>query len=665
MKWKELFIYDAEEKQISSASPRIRIAPISCGNCTGVAYYVTLKADRGMSGSVTARLVPDIAEPDAYMAIEANSPFWCRPFWGARLCELPSLVQELVIREQAQYRVFLPVCDSIAKTYIRGGSDGMELVIATNRDGFCEIPEQLAFVEVCGKSATDALQAAAKAAAKLLGNGLKMREERPCPEVFNYLGWCSWDAFWIRVSHKGLVDKAREFREKKVPIRFAIIDDMWADAPNLNEIPLDTPFREMVGMMHSSRLRSFEGDPKRFPDGMRAAVDGLKAEGIAEVGIWFPTTGYWKGLTEDGAAARMLGDCVAMSADERITVVPEQEKAMRYFDTLCGKCREWGADFVKIDNQGFHHNFKNTHTFGDSARAIQNAIDRAAEKHFDGALINCMCMPSECMFHRTDSAVARCSDDFSPENREWFAKNILQSAYNGLMQGQYHINDWDMWWTDDAQAVKNSICRAISGGPIYVSDKLGRTRPEVLKPLSLKNGRILRPDFSAIPTEDCIMQDPTKGTRLFKIRNRFSENGVLAVLNINADNAPCTGSVAPEDCGMPLGEYAYYEYFSKRAGVLGRGEGVEVILDSNDDFCLYTFVPMKDDIAVLGRADLYMGIGASRRDGNTVTLTEEGTVVVVSHKTIMPHTPDGEALTLEQRGDAYFINGCSKNFILQ
>ncbi len=654
--WRKQIANDPAGAPIPSAEFQIEARQIAHGNCTGMAYYVALNADCGMSGSVTARLVPELADPDGYMAIEANSPFWCRPFWGKRLCRLPALVQELVMQTQDKYTVFLPVCDSIAKTYICGGEGGMELVVTTNKDGLCALPRQLSFIVMQGNSATETLQEAAQMAAMLLENGLKMRDARPCPEVFEYLGWCSWDAFQIRVNHKGLVEKANEFREKGVPIYYTIIDDMWADVPSLNEISSDTPFRQMVGMMHGSRMRSFEGDPKRFPNGMKAAVSDIKAAGIQKVGIWFPTTGYWKGFTEDGAGVAELGDCVAMSSDDRITVVPEHEKAMRYFDTLCRKSRAWGGDFVKIDNQGFHHNFKNTHTFGESAKAIQSAIDAAAKTHFDGAVINCMCMPSECLFHRTQSTVCRCSDDFAPESREWFSKNILQSAYNGLMQGQFHINDWDMWWTDDEQALKNSLCRAISGGPIYVSDQLGRTRPEVLKPLALKNGRILRPDHSAIPTEDCILHDPTQRASIFKLRNRFAENGVLAVLNIHAENKPCTGNVSPADCGLPEGSYAYYEYFSKSGGMLCAGERLEVRLDSNDELRLYTFVPMVNGAAVMGRTDLYMGVGAVKREQDRITLAEEGRIAVIASRPITPRTPQGEPLPTERQGMLCFID---------
>ncbi len=661
MVWNKQTVYDEKNEPIASADLRLRARPLSYGNCTGTAYYIALCSDVGMSGETMAILLPRISEPDAYMAIEANSPFWCRPFWGERLCELPAHVQELIMQHGERYTALLPVCADHAKAYLRGGADGMEIVLSTNKAGLCTLSEQLAFVLMEGRSATEALQAAAGVAAELLGNGLKLRSARACPEIFEYLGWCSWDAFQIRVNHKGLVEKAKELKEKKVPIRYAIIDDMWADVPALNEIPPETQFREMVGMMHGSRMRAFAGDPKRFPEGMQAAIADLKAEGIEQVGIWFPTTGYWKGLTADGEAARELGDCVAMSSDDRITVVPEPEKAIRYFDTLCKKIKGWGADLVKIDNQGFHQNFKNTHTFGESAKSIQNAIDRVTERYFGGALINCMGMPSECLFHRTDSAVCRCSDDFKPESREWFAGNILQSAYNGLLQGQYHINDWDMWWTDDDQALKNSLCRAISGGPIYVSDKLGRTRPEVLAPLCLKDGRILRPDRSATPTEDCILHDPTKTEAVFKLQNCFGENGVLAVLNINARNAPCTGTVSVRDCGLPAGCYAYYEHFSKRGGILASGERLEVSLASNDSCLLYTFAPLSNGLAVLGRADLYMGIGAVKREGGAVTLTEAGQLAVVSEKTITPKMPDGKPLPYEKRGLLYLIDVQEQN----
>ena len=284
---------------------------------------------------------------------------------------------------------------------------------------------------------------------------------------------------------------------------------------------------------------------------------------------------------------------------------------------------EWGGDFVKIDNQGFHKKYENIAPIGQSSRAIQKGIDSAADKYFGGALINCMGMPSECMFNRT-STVSRCSDDFMPESRSWFAKNILQCSYNGLLQGQFYVNDWDMWWTDDEQAVKNSLCRAISGGPIYVSDKIGRTNPEILKPLCLENGKIIRPDESATPTADCLIQNPTTVDKIFKIRNRLGDRGVCAVFNIHAENRAVSGTLRACETGIADGDCVYYEYFTKKIGLLKSGECLDITLAHNDELRLYSFIPVRGERRIcLGRTDLFMGCGVLNGEGLTYLNTEE------------------------------------------
>jgi hypothetical protein len=255
------------------------------------------------------------------------------------------------------------------------------------------------------------------------------------------------------------------------------------------------------------------------------------------------------------------------------------------------------------------------------------------------------------MFNRRSSAVSRCSDDFMPESREWFAKNILQCAYNGLLQGQYYVNDWDMWWTDDEQAKKNSLCRAISGGPIYVSDKIGRTNAEILYPLAFADGRILRPDESATPTADCLIGNPTGTGKIFKIRNRVGKSGLAAVFNIDAQNRAVSGTLSPTETGVCDGDYAYYEYFTGEAGILHAGERLEISLENNDTFRLYTFVPyQKGRPAVIGLLDKYVGIGAVLdTDGRSVTLREGGRVGFVA-ETPMKAEANGVSLAVKCDG---------------
>lgn len=580
---------------------------------------------------------PTQPECDEYVAIENHSPFWCRPFFGKDLRDLPELVQALLLKCGNLYRYILPICADTWKTVIRGGRNGMEFRLYTNYNQPIDCVRQLSWVEARGKDPLELAHRCAKVAAALLGNGMKLRAERSCPEVFDYLGWCSWDAFQIRVNEAGLLEKAAEFRDKGVPIRYAILDDMWADCPMLNDIPRDTEFRTMVGFMHKSKLRSFEGDPVRFPNGMKHTVEALKAAGIRNIGIWFPTTGYWSGVEAGGEAEREFAADLMTEPDGRRIVKPELPHTAHWFGTLCAKAKAWDADFVKIDNQGCQNYYREAGPIGKTARAVQTGIETAVAEQMGGAVINCMGMPSECMFNRPDSAVSRCSDDFMPENRAWFTKHILQCAYNGILQGQFYVNDWDMWWTDDGQAKKNSLCRAISGGPIYVSDKSDRTNAEILRPLCLSDGRILRPDESATPTADCLTCDPRTSGKPLKVRNIAHGAGILAAFDLDAEERPVSGSLGATDVGFSAAtRVVVYDWFAKTCRLLEAGERMEFTLDSPDDFRLWWIVPyVSAGVTVLGKTDLYIGcLAAEALDKNRYRIADGGEFAVASKQTV-------------------------------
>lgn len=597
----------------------------------GLACYVSAECPEGFCADEGILLSPELADEAVCTAVENHSPFWCRPAFADRLSALPARVQELFLQTDGGCICCLPICDGVFKTVIRGCDGGMELVVYANDDRVTECRDQLAFLLIEADDPLEAARRAAVLAVKLLNNGLELREEKPVADVFEYLGWCSWNALMIRVGEEGLLKKAQELRDKQVPIHYAIIDDMWAEIPGLNEVALDNG---MCAAMHRSRLKRFEGDPVRFPNGMSGAIEKLKAAGIPQVGIWFPTTGYWAGLDPNGEEAALhradlceVDRCTFHSDVPSLAPIPTEEAAGQIYDDWCGRVKAWGGDFVKIDDQGFHQIYRNVAPIGQSARALQRAIDSATDRHFDGALINCMGMPSECMFNRT-STISRCSDDFVPESRAWFAKNILQCAYNGLLQGQFYVNDWDMWWTDDDQAEKNALCRAVSGGPIYVSDEIGRTDPEKFRPLCLSNGRILRPDESATPTADCIFADPTASGKVFKLRNRVGENGLLALFNIDAEGGAVSGEVSAADVGLASCDVAYCEHFTGACGILRAGETLPVSLAHHDDYQLYTVLPYHGErILPLGRLDLFVGIGAiEQSDAESVTLIEGGRI---------------------------------------
>ena len=266
-------------------------------------YYVSAKCDRELDAECALMLraeCPDIP----FTAIYSHSLYWVQPHFGERAEDIPEKSAAVIFKNpEGDYTYVMTVTDTQYKTYIRGERNTFALQLYSQLPSR-SIDNQRSFIVGRGKSAVELVREGARAMCELLGNGLKLREEKAMPEMLEYFGWCSWDAFQIRVDHEGLLLKAREFSDKGVPVKYAIIDDMWGDAPNLKTSKPEDSFSDMVKVMHATSLRSFEGDPERFPRGLGAAVADLKAAGIPSVGLWFPTTGYWYGLTEGGPAYR-------------------------------------------------------------------------------------------------------------------------------------------------------------------------------------------------------------------------------------------------------------------------------------------------------------------------------------------------------------------------
>ncbi|TKY55240.1 Galactinol--sucrose galactosyltransferase [Spatholobus suberectus] len=92
--------------------------------------------------------------------------------------------------------------------------------------------------------------------------------------------------------------------------------------------------------------------------------------------------------------------------------------------------------------------------------------------------------------------------------------------------------DWDMFQSDHACAEFHAASRAISGGPIYVSDSVGNHNFQLLKKLVLPDGSILRCQQYALPTRDCLFVDTLHdGKTMLKIWNLNKCSGDLGLFN--------------------------------------------------------------------------------------------------------------------------------------
>lgn len=587
-------------------------------------------ANEPLDSEFGAEVVFSLPEAQGMTALVRVSEYWCEPVFVKEWKDIPDETQLLIVSySDGTFTVVLPVVSQQYKCVLYGNTEGIHAKLFTWMDGICEC-RCLAFT--AAERITDPFDAVRRCfllAAKAIGRRLLPREERVYPELFEYLGWCSWDALQIRVSEAGLLEKCREFNKKQIPVRWAIIDDMWATVPRFNTETYASR-EEMFALMHTSPLADFEAEPKRFPSGLRHTVSEMKRY-LTWVGIWHPTTGYWFGIDPKSRLYTELAKHLMQTGDGRYIVKPTYADYTVFLNRFHTFLADSGADFVKIDNQSiFRLYYKQRGTIGETASAVQNAIEDSAAENFGGKLINCMGCASENIWNRSTSAISRCSDDFQPENKEWFTHHILQCAYTCLMQSPVIWSDWDMWWSGDAQGKKNSVIRAISGGPVYVSDKIGESVKEIIMPLVLNDGRVLRCNAPAMPTDDCFADDPRNNGKVFKLQNMANTSGVLAVFDLDPSEMAVTGAISPDDVrGVEGDAFAVYESLTGETFTMEKHEKRPLSLKNRDDFRLYTFTPIKDGFAVIGRKDkMIPPLTVKRMRGRTFELYEEGPCLV-------------------------------------
>lgn len=249
------------------------------------------------------------AEVESYMANWGKYQCWCSPHFGSDFKDMPDKTQMLVIKLKTdEFAVFVPVVSGGYKTVFQGKDKNEFTAKMSSSFDSLKTCNELSFVYCVGKNPLELTEKCVKAALKLLKSGVRHISERRYPELFEYLGWCSWDSMQIRVSEEGLLEKCEEFKEKNIPIKWAILDDMWSEVHNFYDKKYADK-HEMQIIMFSSMLSHFKADPKRFPNGLRKCIEKINEYGM-KVGLWHPINGYWRGLDPEGEGYAILKDYV-------------------------------------------------------------------------------------------------------------------------------------------------------------------------------------------------------------------------------------------------------------------------------------------------------------------------------------------------------------------
>lgn len=560
---------------------------------------------------------------DGAVAVYQHKDWWIRPAFLKKASDTPDRTQLILFKKEDVFFVLLSVCGEVCRTDMCGKNEERLLIRMAPGAGNRKRLSDSSLVIAAGKDPYRCCERAVEEALLYQGRESMLRKNRNYPEMFQYFGWCSWDAFYHQVSHQGILDKMQEFREKEVPVRWALIDDGW----------LSADYEEQV-------LTDLDARKSQFPEGLRSCVREMKERyGIEKVGVWHAVMGYWNGVREGSPAHAALQAGLAQLPDGRLLPATSADKAFCFYDRWHGYLRNHcGIDFVKVDGQSaISLAYGGLKTYGEASREIQKGLNASAALHFGNCIINCMGMASEDMWNRPSGAVSRSSDDFVPNEKNGFREHVIQNGYNSLLQGQFYWGDWDMFYTDHEENRCNSMLRAVSGGPVYVSDRVGETDPAWIWPLIRKDGRVIRCDGVGMPTADCLVTDPLTSIKPLKIWNRFGVHYVVAAFSIHKEEARCEGSLSVQDIpGLSGDKWLAYHWAEQRISHMEEGCEVAVSLAPGESE-LYLLLPDRA-VQLIGIMEKYIGPGCisrlwEREDSVGVLVTEPGTFGFVANKT--------------------------------
>ena len=169
--------------------------------------------------------VPMDRRPEKITALYMFSPWWTRPAFVRSFQDIPEKTQVALFKFEDGFGCLVPAVGKQFKTTLTGGTQAeLCLVMDAGVGGFEEICEPL-FVYAEADTVDIAVH---KAFAWLIREKhILPREKRRVPDMFRYLGWCSWNAFYTDVTAAGLKEKAAEFEMKQLPVRWMLIDDGW------------------------------------------------------------------------------------------------------------------------------------------------------------------------------------------------------------------------------------------------------------------------------------------------------------------------------------------------------------------------------------------------------------------------------------------------------
>lgn len=288
---------------------------------------------------------------------------------------------------------------------------------------------------------------------------------------------------------------------------------------------------------------------------LKSVVDHLRKRfNVQYVYCWHGLSAYWSGVSPNSPSMSQYDPKLyfpkptpGLSEIEPSTAwnpgmlagLAIADRPAALFNDMHAYLAEAGINGVKVDCQAGVGLVGSRMGGGPAAalRAHDALEDSIAANFADNHAINCMCHSTENIYRWRDTAVARASDDFYPTDKASHIPHLAACAFNGLFLSPLALPDWDMFSSRHVAADIHAVARAVSGGPVYVSDAPGSHSFEVLRKLVLPDGSVLRALLPGRPTRDSLFADVLRdGVSLLKIWNLNAVTGVVGVFNLQGSS---------------------------------------------------------------------------------------------------------------------------------
>lgn len=551
------------------------------------------------------------------------------------------------------YTVLYPLVEEPLRASFFGKKDNVLSIYIESGDAATEATDKVVVYYAQGRNFYELIDKAPDSIANRLKTCTTKKVKR-VPEIYNYFGWCTWDSFYEHVSADDIKSGLQSFKNGGFVPGFLLLDDGWQTVCEDYE---DRGLHKLSKLCANAKFNNDLAEIVRF---------SKENYGIKQFYVWHAMLGYWGGLEPNSPDMKKYGvkylkkrysdrlKSIAESSAEEILGVPDPDKAFDFYNDYHRYLSGCGVDGVKVDVQF------NLEAIGENnggrvriTRKYREALEASINLNFNGGLINCMCGSNDLTYHFKASAIARTSGDYLPNVPDSHGVHIFKNAVNSLWIGGFVYCDWDMFQTKHECGDFHASARAISGSPVYVSDKVDEHDFEIIAKLTTSDGRLLMAEETARPTYDSLFTSPNDKD-LYKIFNYNKFGGVIGIFNLTSQKEEITKEVKPFDIpAFTSGKYVLYHHNKKIFEVKDACNTTSVTLNGIKSEII-TVMPIEDGFCAVGLCDKY-NTGAAVRDvikadsETVVNITGGGSFAFYSEKAVTEVQAAGKSLGFTQK----------------